>query len=178
VAGSLGTVKDEGKITIPAHVWKVAVIMPRDQGLAHVDDLIDLEIVAVIMPNVAGIGDDGWEKYRATVNEIEALSGYDLLALLGDEIETQVESGLQQSILQVRQLIADGTLSSGVGNSLDSKLDAAVKQFDRGNIIAAVNQLEAFLRELDAMMRSARLDAPDVGTLRAQIVELIRIVSS
>jgi endonuclease G len=36
VAGSKGTVKHEGKIVIPAYVWKVAVIMSRDQGLAHV----------------------------------------------------------------------------------------------------------------------------------------------
>ncbi len=34
VAGNIGTVKNEGKIVIPASTWKVAVIMPRDQGLA------------------------------------------------------------------------------------------------------------------------------------------------
>ena len=38
VAGNKGTVKNEGKIVIPAITWKVAVIMPRDQGLANVDD--------------------------------------------------------------------------------------------------------------------------------------------
>ncbi|HLA13705.1 MAG TPA: DNA/RNA non-specific endonuclease [Gemmatimonadaceae bacterium] len=178
VAGNLGTVKNEGKITIPGHVWKVAVIMPRDHGLEHVDDLSDLEIVAVIMPNIAGIAGDDWEKYRATVNEVEALSGYDLLALLSDEIEIAVESGLQQGILQLRQLITDGTISYGTGSSLNAKLDAAVKQLDRWKVTPAVNQLEAFLRELDALKRTGRLDAAEVEALRAVVVEVIRTLSS
>lgn len=178
VAGSLGTVKDEGKITIPESVWKVAVIMPRDEGIEHVGDLDDLEIVAVIMPNVAGIAGDAWEKYKATVNQVEALSGYDLLALLRDDIEVAVESGLQSGILEVRQLVASGKLDSGIGNSLDSKLDAAVKQLDRGKIIPAVNQLESLLRQLDALVRSRRVTAADVSALRAVVAGVIESVSS
>jgi hypothetical protein len=93
VAGSRGTVKHEGRITIPADVWKVAVILPRDRGLADVADARDLEVVAVSMPNVAGIRNVRWEAYRVTVDSVEALSGYDLLALLPDEIEAAVEGG-------------------------------------------------------------------------------------
>lgn len=91
-AGSKGTVKDEGKVTIPAHTWKVAVVMERDHGLAQVDDYQDLEVIAVIMPNDPGIRNVDWNNYRTTVDEVEALSGYDLLALLADHIEIAVES--------------------------------------------------------------------------------------
>lgn len=178
VAGSQGTLKDEGKITIPENVWKVAVIMPRDRGIEDVDNIDDVEIVAVIMPNIAGIGDDPWEKYRTTVNQVEALSGYDLLALLGDEIEIAVESGLQSAILQVRQLVDDGKVNKGLGNSLQSKLDAAAKQLDHGKIIPAVNQLESLLRELDALVRSGRLSAEDASALRALVAGVIELVSS
>jgi len=178
VAGSIGTVKDEGKITIPGSVWKVAVIMPRDEGIENVHDLDDLETVAVIMPNIAGIAVDGWEKYKATVNQVEAVSGYDLLALLGDEIEVSIESGLQNGFLQVRQLIAEGKINDGVGNSLESKLDAAAKQLDRGQITPAVNQLESLLRELNALVRSGSLVAPDASALRATVASVIESVSS
>jgi DNA/RNA endonuclease G (NUC1) len=92
VAGSKGTVKNEGKITIPAQVWKVAVIMPRDQGLADVDHYTDLEVVAVIMPNDPGIRNVNWRTYETTVDAVEALSGYNLLALLPDQVEIAVES--------------------------------------------------------------------------------------
>lgn len=92
VAGSKGTIKNEGKITIPAQTWKVAVIMPRDQGLANVDSHDDLEVIAVIMPNDPIINSD-WTFYKTTVDAVEALSGYNLLALLPDPVEIAVESG-------------------------------------------------------------------------------------
>lgn len=91
-SGSKGTVKDEGRITIPSHLWKVAVIVPRDQGLAHVQHYQDLEVIAVIMPNDPGIRNVPWRDYQTTVNAVEALSGYDLLALLPEHIQIAVES--------------------------------------------------------------------------------------
>ena len=93
VAGNKGTVKNEGKIVIPTSTWKVAVIMPRDQGVADVDDPSDLDVIAVIMPNDPGVRNVPWETYKTTVDAVEALSGYDLLALLPDGIEAAVESG-------------------------------------------------------------------------------------
>jgi DNA/RNA endonuclease G (NUC1) len=93
VSGSKGTIKDEGLITIPAHTWKVAVILPRGAGLADVGGLADLEVLAVIMPNDPGIRNIAWQSYVTTVDAVEALSGYDLLSLLRDDIEIAVESG-------------------------------------------------------------------------------------
>jgi len=92
VAGSKGTVKDEGRITIPASVWKVAVILPRDQGLANIHSWQDLQVIAAIMPNDPGVRNVDWNTYRTTVDAVEALSGYDLLALLADQVEIAVES--------------------------------------------------------------------------------------
>ncbi|MGK2962224.1 MAG: DNA/RNA non-specific endonuclease [Gemmatimonadaceae bacterium] len=92
VAGNLGTVKNEGLITIPGHTWKVAVIMPKDQGLDDIDDLSDLEVIAVVMPNTAGIRNVPWQNYLVTVDSVETLSGYDILDLLPDPIEIAVES--------------------------------------------------------------------------------------
>ncbi|HEU5136962.1 MAG TPA: DNA/RNA non-specific endonuclease [Steroidobacteraceae bacterium] len=94
-AGNSGTLKNEGKIVIPTSTWKVAVILPHDQGLANIDDYRDLEVIAVNMPNQAGVRNVDWNTYRTTVDEIETLTGYDLLALLPDEIEAAVESNTQ-----------------------------------------------------------------------------------
>ncbi|HEX4935782.1 MAG TPA: PKD domain-containing protein, partial [Gemmatimonadaceae bacterium] len=91
-SGSKGTVKGEGKITIPAYTWKVAVIVPRNTGLVEIDDLSDLSVVAVVMPNDPGIRNIPWQTYEVTVDSVEALSGYNLLALLPDPIEIAVES--------------------------------------------------------------------------------------
>ena len=93
VAGSKGTVKDEGKITIPASTWKIAVVLPRDSGLAAVHSPQDfVEVIAVIMPNDPGVRNVDWHSYKTTVDAVEAVSGYDLLALLPDNIERIVEA--------------------------------------------------------------------------------------
>jgi DNA/RNA endonuclease G (NUC1) len=361
VAGSKGTVKDEGKITIPAKVWKVAVVMPRDQGLANIDgfeDLANVEVIAVIMPNDPGIRNVDWRTYKTTVDAVESLSGYDLLARLRNDIEIAVESntkpptavvdgpytsmegsgvsmsgagssdpdgdaltytwsfgdgtagagssvthtyaqdgayavrlivtdirgladtattsaqvsnvapdigafpgatllpgetydatgsftdpgadpwtatidygdgsgvkplalagksfrlshtynvagtftvtvrvsdddatttrqqtvtvlthaqGARKAAGMIEDLVRDGTLARGVGNSLTAKLDAAAKQFERGHVTPAVNQLEAFLHELDALVRSDRLRAADAEPPRSLVRRVIRSAAS
>jgi DNA/RNA endonuclease G (NUC1) len=91
-SGSTGTVKNEGLITIPEYVWKVAVIMDRDEGVADVQSAADIEVIAVVMPNIPGIRSVDWNTYRVTVDSVEKLSGYDVLSLLPDPIEIAVES--------------------------------------------------------------------------------------
>lgn len=121
VAGNKGTIKDQGKITIPASTWKVAVILPRDQGLADVHGVQDLEVIAVIMPNDPGIRNVDWNTYKTTVDAVEALSGYDILALLPDQIEIAVESGTSAPIAAVDgpygSLEGGAVSMSGAGSS-------------------------------------------------------------
>jgi hypothetical protein len=266
-AGNKGTIKNEGKMVIPEHTWKVAVIMPRDKGLAHVNSRHDLEVIAVIMPNEAGIRNVPWQTYKRTVDQVEALSGYDLLALLRDDIEIAVESNTVPPVAavdgpytaiegesvnmsaamssdadgdaltyawrfgdggtgtgvnvshtytsggtftvrlivtdtralsdtvqttatvatwsqatgsagaMVGQLAAAGKLNRGEANSLQVKLNAAQASFARGNPATAVNQLEAFLHELDAMERSGRLSAADTAAIRAAVTRIIQAAS-
>ena len=115
IAGVAGakpvTVKGEGKIVIPEKVWKVAVVMPHDRGLADVHSAADLEVIAVIAPNEPGVRNLDWNIWRTTVDEVEAVSGYDLLALLPDQIEIQVESNTRPPVP-----VADGPYTSAEGS--------------------------------------------------------------
>jgi hypothetical protein len=70
--------------------------MPRDQGLADIDDPSDFEVIAVIAPNDAGVRNVNWETWKTTVDAVEALSGYDVLAMLRDDIEIAAESGTRR----------------------------------------------------------------------------------
>jgi DNA/RNA endonuclease G (NUC1) len=129
VAGNKGTVKNEGKIVIPTSTWKVAVIMPRNQGLANIVDYRDLEVIAVNMPNDPGVRNVDWETYQTTVDAIEALSGYDLLALLPDKIENIVESGTKPPIAS-----ADGPYESDEGSPV--ALSAAGSLDPNGSVVS------------------------------------------
>ncbi|HZF67714.1 MAG TPA: DNA/RNA non-specific endonuclease [Gemmatirosa sp.] len=93
-AGSLGTVRNEGRIVIPALMWKVAIVLPRDRGLADVRTAADVDdVIAIVMPNVPGIRNVPWTTYEVSVDSVERLTGYDLLARLPDNLERQLETG-------------------------------------------------------------------------------------
>lgn len=95
-----GTLNNAGKIAIPTRTWKVAVIMPRNQGLANVDGVEDVEVIAVDMPNTETVPFSRWQDYAVTVDSVEALTGYDLLALLPDRVERAVESNTRPPLAE------------------------------------------------------------------------------
>src|SRR5678816_700609 len=100
-AGNKGTLKNEGKVVIPTSTWKVAVIMAHDAGLADVHDYRDVQVIAVNMPNDPGVRNIPWQTYQTTVDAIEALTGYDLLALLPDDVEASVEAAIKPPLAAV-----------------------------------------------------------------------------
>ena len=169
--GSLGTVKGEGLITIPAFTWKVAVIMPRDQGRDDIDSYDDVEIIAVLMPNEPVVNSD-WRTYQTSINAIELLSGYDLLALMPRKIGAILETGMQDEMRLIDQFVTAGKLNRGNGNSLQAKLEAAAAAIERGETATARNQLEAMLREI-AALDNKRLPAADANALSAAVMALI-----
>ena len=98
---------------IPTSTWKIAVIMDRDHGLADIRDYRDLEVMAVNMPNMAGIRNVPWQTYLTTVDAIEALTGYDFLARLPDKVENIVEAGIKPPIAAL-----DGPYVGAEGGSI------------------------------------------------------------
>lgn len=112
-SGNKGTVKNEGRIVIPEYTWKVALIMDRGEGLNNVNSVDDATVVAVVMPNVAGIRNVDWNTYKVTVDSVEALSGYDLLALLQDNIERALEANDRPPVASI-----SGASSGNEGSSL------------------------------------------------------------
>lgn len=136
VFGSKGTIKDQGRITIPDSVWKVAVIMPRDQGNEDIDDYRDIDVVAVIMPNDAGVRNVNWETYKRTVDDVEALTGYDVLSLLRDDIEIAVESGTAPPVAALDgpyESFEGSVLSISAALSSDPDNDALEYAWDFGD---------------------------------------------
>jgi endonuclease G len=86
------TLKGEGKVDIPTYTWKIIVVMNGGEGLANVTSASSIQVIAVVMPNQAGIQSNGWEMYRTSVDALEAATGYDFLANLPDAIEAAVEA--------------------------------------------------------------------------------------
>lgn len=93
--GSFSTINN-GKVTVPAQVWKIAVIIPAGDGdLNRV--AATTRVIAINTPNNNTIDPD-WKKYMVTVRDIEKATGYNLLSSLPqgvqDVVELKKDSGL------------------------------------------------------------------------------------
>lgn len=87
-----------GKITVPARIWKVVVILPAgSKGAASVSTTT--RVIAVDTPNTDSVS-ASWGIYRTTVDNIEGATGYNLLSNVPGNvqeiIETVVDNGPTQ----------------------------------------------------------------------------------
>ena len=83
-----------GRVAIPSHTWKIIVVMDFGEGLANVASAADIQVIAVNMPNQAGINGTSWTAYKVSVDAIEAATGFDFLSELPDAIEAAVEAAV------------------------------------------------------------------------------------
>lgn len=72
------------------------------------------------------------------------------------------QAGVGGLIEMIESLVTGGVLTGGNANSLISKLESAIQQLDRANIGPAINKLQAFINEVEAYIRSGRLE-PGLG---------------
>jgi len=91
IAGPYGDKgKLKNKVTIPTNTWKIAVVVPAGAPVSAIDE--DTRVIAVDMPNVKGIRNADWQKYRVTVREIEQKTGYDFLSALPKNLQNALEN--------------------------------------------------------------------------------------
>ncbi|WP_158796896.1 DNA/RNA non-specific endonuclease [Pedobacter sp. L105] len=87
--GSASTINN-GHVTVPSNVWKVAVVIPAGDGdISRVTT--STRVIAVDTPNNNTINSD-WTKYIVTVKEIETATGYILLSNLPAAVRTALEN--------------------------------------------------------------------------------------
>lgn len=78
------------RVSVPKYVWKVIVVLPEgNNDLLRIDE--DTRVIAVLMEN-ENIDFEEWYEYRTTVDEIEEIAGFDLLAELPFFIQSAIES--------------------------------------------------------------------------------------
>lgn len=76
----------------------------------------------------------------------------------GVAFTTAVCVSLIRSVTELtNDLVASGTLTQREGNSLLVKIDNSTASATKGNVMAAVNQLEAFKNEIQALYQSGRI---------------------
>ena len=80
-----------GKVTVPSQTWKVVVVIPV--GNDDVNRVTNTtRTIAVIMPNTQGIRNNDWKTYRVSVDQVEALTGFDFFSNVNPSTQAAIES--------------------------------------------------------------------------------------
>jgi endonuclease G len=89
--GTTNTVAS-GHVTVPNVTWKVIMVLPAASGndVSRVNN--STRVIAIIMPNTQGIRNNTWQQYRVSVDQVEALTGFDFFSNVPVAIQNVIEA--------------------------------------------------------------------------------------
>jgi endonuclease G len=89
--GSVGFATTVGNgVVVPSQTWKIIVVLPNgNSDLSRIT--ASTRVIAVIMPNNQTVSSQAWGYYRVSVDEIEALTGYDFLSNVPLAVQNALE---------------------------------------------------------------------------------------
>lgn len=89
--GTTNTVAN-GHVTVPNVTWKVIMVLPAASGNDVARVTASTRCIAIIMPNTQGIRTNTWQQYRVSVDQVEALTGYDFFSNVPANVQAAIES--------------------------------------------------------------------------------------
>jgi endonuclease G len=90
-----------GKVTVPAYVWKVIVVLPTgSDDISRVDSSANTRVIAVKVPNNQTVNAQTWGYYRVSVDDLESQLGYNFLSGVPSNIQNKLESAVDNGPTQ------------------------------------------------------------------------------
>jgi endonuclease G len=96
--GSADQIGKGRKITVPARLWKVILVLPGEDAEPRKNS----RVIAVIMPNDQTVGFD-WIKYRVTARDVEKLTGYRFFRNVPDEVAEALRDHRDEVVVRVKE---------------------------------------------------------------------------
>jgi len=90
-SGSATTIAS-GKVTVPAKLWKVIIVIPSGSGSDISRVTTSTRTIAVIMDNADPASGDTWGAHRVSVDAVEALTGFDFFSNISTSIQAVIEA--------------------------------------------------------------------------------------
>ena len=84
------TTLDNGRVTVPAHCWKVVVILPTGSGDAT-RVTTGTRVIAIDTPNDNSLS-TSWGSYRTSIDAIETATGLDILSAVSTAVQQTIEA--------------------------------------------------------------------------------------
>ena len=87
-----------GQINVPSNIWKVVLVLPiGSNDVSRVS--ASTRIIAVNVPNNQTVNSQPWKYYRTSVDQIEALTGFDFFSNVSPTIQSSMESVTDATII-------------------------------------------------------------------------------
>lgn len=81
-----------GHVAVPANTWKVIIVLPV--GTNDVSRVTSTtRTIAIVMPNSGSINTD-WRTYRVSVDQVEAITGFDVFSNVPTLIQNVIEANV------------------------------------------------------------------------------------
>jgi endonuclease G, mitochondrial len=84
------------KVTVPAKLWKVVLVLPREDA----EPRRNTRVIAVIMPNDQSVGFD-WARYRVKTRAVEELTGLRFFSGVPEEVAEALRDHLDEVYVPV-----------------------------------------------------------------------------
>ncbi|MCI0702263.1 MAG: DNA/RNA non-specific endonuclease [Planctomycetia bacterium] len=81
------TIGSATRITVPASVWKVVLVLPNKEAVPNTNT----RTIAVWMPNDQTVTSD-WKQYRVSVATVEERTGYRFFPLVPDDVANPIKT--------------------------------------------------------------------------------------
>ena len=79
-------IQPSGEAAIPGYTWKIAVVVPSGSGTALSRITTSTRVIAIKVPNIAGIRTTPWSTYVTSVNQLQTDTGYTFFGNLSSSI--------------------------------------------------------------------------------------------
>lgn len=89
-------IQPSGEAAIPGYTWKFVLVVPAGSGTALSRVTASTRVIALKMPNIAGIRSNPWSGYVTSINQLQTDTGYTFL------------SAVPASVAQVLRAKVDG----------------------------------------------------------------------
>ncbi len=79
-------------VAIPGYVWKIAVVVPAGSGTAASRITASTRVIALKIPNIAGIRSNPWQNYITSAAQLETDTGYTFFTDLSPSIRAALRT--------------------------------------------------------------------------------------
>jgi DNA/RNA endonuclease G (NUC1) len=108
-------INTNGPVFIPTNVWKIIVVVTNGPGLAVERITPATRVIAVNIPNIAGVRTTPWTNFLVSVNQLQTNTGYTFLTAL----PAYTASVLRAKVDGQPTPVIQPTLTSGFTNGAD-----------------------------------------------------------